>query len=66
MNFAILGFGNVFVFIFELLCGLGIHFKQMEDASMCLEELLYDSHFLYLFSALLLQGTHFCLALVST
>lgn len=39
MNFAILGFGNVFVFIFELLCCIGIHFKYIEDASTCLEEL---------------------------
>lgn len=33
MNFAILGFGNDFVFVFKLLCGLSIHFKQSEDTS---------------------------------
>lgn len=38
MNFAILGFRNVFVFVFELMCDHGVHFKKSEDASVCLEK----------------------------
>lgn len=39
MNFAILGFGNAFVFLCELLCVIGIHFRQSEDASLCFGKL---------------------------
>lgn len=58
MNFAILVFGNIFVFVFELLHDLGIWISKTEMLR-CVFDVYknYNSYFLSLLSVLLLYHT---------